>query len=131
MGMEVSFISAHAQGWTMAESQFSPPEVALGETVYWYANPHSDSDPQLGWVSERPGRNTVTLLVFAPGVGFVEKTSVRHRDDPGLHENANWRSHGGWEYSEETARQRRLSAAAADMIVSREKATKASSNGKR
>lgn len=81
-------------------SDFSPPEVRLGDTVYWYNDPLNTVEPQLGWVCQRPGSVTVSLLVFAPGIGFVEKPSVRHKDDPGLHENPNWRVWGCWEFSQ-------------------------------
>jgi hypothetical protein len=67
--------------------------------VYWYHDPVSLADPCVGWVCERPGAVTVSLLVFAPGVGFIEKPSVRFKDDPGLTENPSWRSWGCWDYS--------------------------------
>jgi hypothetical protein len=79
---------------------YAPPTVRLGDSVYWYNDPTTLSDPQLGWVAERPGSVTVTLLVFAPGVGFIEKPSVRHVSDPGLRENPAWRTWGCWDFSQ-------------------------------
>jgi hypothetical protein len=52
--------------------------------VLFYDNPQNPSDPCVGWVSRRPGVNTVYILTFSPDTGFVEKPSVRHADDPGL-----------------------------------------------
>lgn len=81
-------------------SDFTPPEARLGDTVLWYHDPVTMSDPCVGWISQRPGAVTVTVLVFAPGIGFVEKPSVRHKDDPGLKENPAWRSWGCWDFSD-------------------------------
>lgn len=81
-------------------TDFAPPAARLGDTVYWYNDPLSPQDPQLGWINERPGSLTVSILVFTPGVGFVEKNSVRHKDDPGLRENPAWRQWGCWDFSD-------------------------------
>jgi hypothetical protein len=81
-------------------TEYAPPEARLGDTVFWYQDTATLTDPQLGWVCMRPGSVTVTLLVFAPGVGFVEKPSVRYKDDPGLKENPAWRSWGCWDFSD-------------------------------
>jgi hypothetical protein len=80
-------------------ANFTPPDVRLGDSVYWYHDPLALHEPRLGWVCERPGAQTVSILVFAPGTGFVEKTSVRHKDDPGLQENPAWRGWGCWDFS--------------------------------
>lgn len=81
-------------------TDFTPPAARLGDTVYWYNDPLAPQDPQLGWINERPGALTVSILVFTPGVGFVEKASVRHKDDPGLRENPSWRQWGCWDFSD-------------------------------
>jgi hypothetical protein len=56
----------------------------------------------MGWVSRRPGANTIYVLVFSEGAGFIEKPSVRHADDPGLQENPNWRQWGCWQHHPQT-----------------------------
>lgn len=78
----------------------SAEDVRLGDCVYWYLDPTNPSDPQLGWVCRRPGANTVSVLVFAPDIGWVEKPSVRHINDEGLRENAAWRQWGCWDYAD-------------------------------
>jgi hypothetical protein len=83
-------------------SDFTPPEVALGDKVLWYDNPLNLQEPQLGWVSRRPGSKTVCVLTFSESFGWIEKTSVRHADDPGLQENASWRQWGCWSFHPET-----------------------------
>jgi hypothetical protein len=103
------------------------PTARLGDTVYWYNDPMSPADPQLGWVCARPGAQTVTILVFAPGVGFVEKPSVRHKDDKGLLENPAWRSWGCWDFSDSHKDMARAQQIAATMAISHER--KAKSNG--
>ena len=80
-------------------TEYAPPAIRLGDMVYWYHDPLTLQDPCIGWVCQRPGVVTVSLLVFAPGVGFVEKPSVRFKDDPGLNENPAWRSWGCWDFS--------------------------------
>lgn len=84
-------------------SDFPSQTVALGDLVYFYENPLSRKDAVLGWVCRRPGVNTVSILVFSPDSGFVEKPSVRHIDDPGLTERAAWRQWGAWEFHPQTA----------------------------
>ncbi len=68
----------------------------MGDMVLFYDNPLNLKDPVLGWVSRRPGVNTVYVLIFSPDQGFVEKPSVRHADDPGLIDNTAWRQWGCW-----------------------------------
>jgi len=58
------------------------PTVELGDLVLWHDDPAGSSTPALGWVIERPGRETISILVFSQASGFVEKKSVRFKDDP-------------------------------------------------
>lgn len=106
---------------------YAPPSVRLGDTVYWYHDPLSMQDPQLGWVCQRPGALTVTLLVFSPGVGFVEKASVRYKDDPGLNENPAWRQWGCWDFSDAHKDMARAQQIASSMAMNHER--KHASNG--
>lgn len=92
----------------MEAASFSPPAVRPGDCVYWYSDPLTCAEPQIGWVVDHPGVCTVNVLVFSPSSGFMDKPSVRHRDDPGLQENAQWRQWGCWEYSPQTAQLKKL-----------------------
>jgi hypothetical protein len=79
---------------------YAMPEVTIGDLVLWHDNPSSPTDPVMGWVIERPGRDSVSILVFTQNAGFVEKKSVRHRDDPFWVESEmaqNWQRWGCWE----------------------------------
>lgn len=105
----------------MQTETFSPPSVRIGDAVYWHHDPLSCADPCLGWVCQRPGAQTLSLLVFTPNVGFQEKPSVRHKDDPGLQENAEWRQWGCWEYAPITAQLRKLDATMAQIAGATEK----------
>lgn len=87
---------------------FTPPKVQIGDMVYWYADPLSPHHPAMGWVCVNPGTMTLSILVFTESSGFIEKPSVRHRDDPGLHENPEWRQWGCWEYAPQTAQLKKL-----------------------
>lgn len=104
----------------MQADSFSPPKVVIGDGVYWYNDPLSCAEPTLGWICQRPGVNTVSILVFSPNTGFQEKPSVRHRDDPGLQENADWRQWGCWEYSPQTAQLKKLDGMMAQIAAATE-----------
>lgn len=80
-------------------TQWTMPRPGIGDAVL-YSNDHASfSDPVLGWVIRAPGDSTVHLLVFAPELGFVEKSSVRHRDDPAIKDNPGWWEHGVWAFT--------------------------------
>jgi hypothetical protein len=80
-------------------AEFTAPEVRLGDQVFWYHDTLNLTAPLVGWVSRDPGQHTIAIIVFAPDVGFLEKQSVRHKDDPGLAENPAWRTWGCWDFS--------------------------------
>ena len=85
---------------------YSMPEVSIGDLLIWHDNPSNPSDGSIGWVVERPGRDSVSILVFAQNAGFVEKKSVRHKDDPFWKASEmaqNWMVWGCWEYHPSTA----------------------------
>jgi len=113
-----------------AASDFVHPIVRLGDMVYWYNDPMNPADPQVGWVCRRPGVNTVTILVFAPDSGFLEKPSVRHRDDPGLSENVMWRTWGCWEFSPMSKELARLREMTSNMAINFEREAKKSHGSK-
>lgn len=92
----------------MEAESFSPPSVRVGDSVYWYNDPLSCNEPTLGWIVQRPGAFTVSILTFSPNSGFQEKPSVRHKDDPGLQENADWRQWGCWELTPQAGQLRKI-----------------------
>jgi hypothetical protein len=65
----------------MSES-FKMPELNVGDMVLWYSDPHNPQEPSMGWVSRRPGTQTITILIWAEDSGLIEKPSVRHVEDP-------------------------------------------------
>lgn len=77
-------------------SDFKMPEVAIGDMVLWHPDHTSVDSPTLGWIIERPGRETVSILVFSQSMGFVEKKSVRHKDDSFWRENENAGNWAQW-----------------------------------
>ena len=80
----------------MAEWTF--PELKVGDAVFWHSNPQNlGESPAMGWVIEKPGTQTISILIFAQNAGFVEKKSVRHADDPFWRESEtanNWQQWG-------------------------------------
>lgn len=102
---------------SVTEQVFIPPALRIGDQVYWYADALHPSSPALGWVvggigdpnrepESRP--KTVTLLVVQADGSFVMRQSVRHKDDPGLIENATWRQWGCYEISKPAADMARI-----------------------
>ena len=77
------------------------PAVELGDFVFFY--PHPGAEPEIAQVI-KPGTRAVTLWVTAPGFGGMERTSVHHKDDPGITENAEWAKLGAWEHKPKDSR---------------------------
>lgn len=71
-------------------------DLNVGDMVVWYSNPFAPQDPVMGWVSRRPGVQTINILVWAEDAGFVEKPSVRHVSDPFWKESDTAASWGKW-----------------------------------
>jgi hypothetical protein len=77
---------------------YAMPNVELGDLIQWHDDPLNASPPNLGWVLQK-GRETISVLVFSENAGFVEKKSVRHKDDPFWRESemaGNWMQWGCW-----------------------------------
>lgn len=62
-------------------SMYSMPVIEVGDLCFWHDDPLNASPPSLGWVIQK-GRETISVLVFSDNSGFVEKKSVRYKDDP-------------------------------------------------
>lgn len=82
-------------------SDFQMPSVELGDFVYFY--PHPGAEPEIAQVI-KPGARALTLWVTAAGFGGMERTSVHHKDDPGITENAEWAKLGAWEHKPKDSR---------------------------
>lgn len=92
-------------------SSYQMPSVAIGDLVLWHHDPAGAEEGALGWVIEKPGRETLSILVFSQSAGFVEKKSVRHKDDPFWRESemaANWQQWGCWTAHSATALMKEL-----------------------
>ena len=71
------------------------PEVSVGDTVLFRS--HEGAEAQMAFVS-RIGKDTLELWALTPGYGGVDKTSVRHKDDPRLADSVEWKKFGTWEH---------------------------------
>lgn len=100
---------------------FRPPVPSIGDVVYWYHDALSCANPVMGFVAEQPGTNTVTIMTATPFGGLQFRPSVRHKDDPGLQENSEWRQWGAWAFAPVTEKLRKIDAMMADLIQMREK----------
>lgn len=86
-------------------STFTQPELSVGSLVYWYSDPIGKCEPVMGWVLKKPGIHSITILVFSETTGFVEKTSVRHKEDPFWRESETaqaWHKWGCYEVHPDT-----------------------------
>lgn len=81
----------------MSDGNFTPPELGIGDQVLYYEHYTNTKDPVSGWISKRPGKTTVYVMIFSESYGWVERPSVRHIDDPGLKERTEWAQHGAYE----------------------------------
>jgi len=94
-------------------SDFQPPDLMVGDMILYYSDPFNPADPLMGWVSRRPGRQAINILVWAEDAGFVEKPSVRHKDDPFWRESetaAQWAQWGCFELHPQTKALKEVSA---------------------
>lgn len=64
--------------------EFTLPELTVGDKVLWHDNPFAPnkSTAAAGIISRRPGKHTVAVLIWGENTGWMEKLSVRHKDDP-------------------------------------------------
>lgn len=70
-----------------------------GTRVLFYDNPFAtdgDAKPTFGFVAIPPGAQTATLLVWANESGWIEKHSVRMKDDPFWKQSEMAPSWGKW-----------------------------------
>jgi hypothetical protein len=110
-------MAAEAEIW-------SPPECQLGTQVYYYRDPLNLEGPSLGFICRKPGAVTVSVMVFSPSGGLVEKMSVRHKDDPGLRENDAWRQWGCWDFSDLEKNIRKILPLSASLMAQHERSKK-------
>jgi hypothetical protein len=92
---------------------FQMPDLIVGDMVLFHSDPFNPGDPIMGWVSRRPGKQAINILVWAEDAGFVEKPSVRHKDDPFWRESetaAQWGKWGSFELHPQTKALKELSA---------------------
>jgi hypothetical protein len=69
------------------------PAVGVGDTVLFYA--HEGAEPCMAFVT-KVGKDTLELWALSPGYGGVDKSSVRHKDDPRLQDSTQWKQFGTW-----------------------------------
>lgn len=98
----------------------------LGDMILWHSNPFSanESGGVLGWICRKPGTQTITALIYAEDLGFVEKPSVRCLHDPYWQEDtnaANTAQWGAYTFHESTKQLRELGAMMTQMKIARVK----------
>ena len=86
--------------------EWKMPEVNVGDTVLYRA--HEGSVPQMAFVA-KVGQDTLELWALSPGYGGVDKSSVRHKDDPRLETSVEWKKFGIWEHRARDPRLAQLS----------------------
>ena len=76
------------------------PSVSQGDCVLFSTDIHNFNDPTLAWVLKEPRDSTITVLAFT-AAGFVEKSSVHHKDDPAIQSDHGWQDLGVWDYTDQ------------------------------
>jgi hypothetical protein len=74
---------------------YEMPKAGLGEWVFFQAH---DNAPCVPAVITQVGNRTLTMWTINPGIGGVEKSSVHHKDDPGIEEFPEWKKTGVWQH---------------------------------
>lgn len=93
-----------AENWRM-------PVPSIGDLVLFSTDIHNFSNPTVGWVVKQPGDSTVNILTFTP-MGWVDRPSVHHKDDPDIHGDHGWADLGVWDFAPLTQAIYKLLAAA-------------------
>lgn len=75
------------------------PKPNLGDVVLYSNDQHNFSNPCIGWVIKEPGDSTLQILTFNPTLGWIERPSVHHKDDPGMKEDNGWQALGCWDFT--------------------------------
>lgn len=86
-------------------SDFEQPTLSVGNMVLFYSDPIGTCEPMIGWVLKEPGKQTISILCFSDTTGFVEKASVRHKQDPFWRESDSasaWSKWGAYEVHPDT-----------------------------
>ena len=83
----------------ITEDRFTMPKVSIGDCVLFSKDIHNFSDPAIAWVMKTPGERTIQVLAFTES-GFIEKSSVHHKDDPDLQGDHGWEDLGVWDYTQ-------------------------------
>lgn len=99
-----------AESQSQGGSEFEAPKLEVGDLVLYHQHFKNTKDPVAGWVCRRQGKNTTYIQVLSESLGWVEKPSVRHIDDPGLRERAEWAKAGAWEMHPSTLAVKELNA---------------------
>ena len=84
-------------------TQYQMPRPQPGDLILFSTDIHHFTNPCVGWVTDERGECTVNVLAFTAS-GFVQKSSVHHKDDPGIVENAEWARLGAWEHKPKDSR---------------------------
>lgn len=90
----------------MNSTDWKMPAPELGDCVLFSTDMRGFSDPAVGWVTG-VGDTTISILTFTPG-GFVQRSSVHHKDDPTLLGEHGWHDLGCWQFAKGTATLREL-----------------------
>ena len=79
-------------------TNFLMPRPNLGDTVLFSSDMSYFTNPSVGWVTS-VGETTISILTVTPG-GFVQRSSVHHKDDPDLLGDHGWQDLGCWDFAE-------------------------------
>ena len=90
----------------MSQTEWKMPQPELGDTVLFSPDMTSFGSPAVGWVTE-VGDSTISILTITPS-GFIQRSSVHHKDDPAILGDHGWHDLGCWQFAKSTATLREL-----------------------
>ena len=90
----------------MSQTEWKMPQPDLGDTVLFSPDMTSFGSPAVGWVTE-VGDSTISILTITPS-GFIQRSSVHHKDDPAILGDHGWHDLGCWQFAKGTATLREL-----------------------
>ena len=91
------------ESWTM-------PKPRIGDAVIFSKDYVNFTAPTVGWVMQKPGDTTISIVTFTTEGCAMVYHSCHHKDDPALKGDHGWQDLGVWDFAESTSDLRKLNA---------------------
>lgn len=85
----------------VAKAQWTPPEVQIGDIVWWFPDQADDQRPYAAIVSSVGVRSVALHVVVQNTYNFIVRDGVRHKDDPSVRDH-DISENGLWTHTQRT-----------------------------